>query len=363
MRVVHFGKYYPPYRGGMEQFLGLLARGLVRKGISCEVIAGANGDLPGMTQDDGVLVRRLRMYGTIKSLPVCPGAIGALNRVRADVINLHHPNPLGDLSYLLARPPGRLVVTYHSDVVNQTSLSRLHAPFLQRVLEMADAVVAASPQYVDSSPVLGRYRQKVRVIPYGFDAPEGEAPPVAAHQERRAPQYLFIGRLVPYKGIAILLRALPRISGNLWIIGSGPLEPKLRKQASEPHLAGRVEFLGSISESEKFQRLASCDVLVLPSVNRAEAFGIVLLEAMAMGRPVVASDLASGVQMLVQHGVNGLRFPPGDDRALAEALQRLANDGALARRMGEAGRRLVREHYSVPRMVDRYGELYKELCP
>ncbi|MCX6930808.1 MAG: glycosyltransferase [Verrucomicrobia bacterium] len=362
MRVVHFGKYYPPCRGGMEYFLSALCQGLVKKGVQCGVVAAVKGGSSGLQDDYGVLVRRMRALGTIRSQPICPEAIGVLRGVRAEIINLHHPNPLADISYLLAKPKGYLVVTYHSDILSHPWLSRLHTPLLYHILDMADAVVASSPQYVESSPVLQRYQHKIRVIPFGFDPPDFQIDQLSTYNERSEPQYLFIGRLVTYKGVSVLLKSLQYVPGHLWIAGTGPLEPKLKKQVEMSNLTRRVEFLGEISEKEKFQRLADCNVVILPSINRAEAFGIVLLEAMAMGRPVVVSDLFSGVRMLVKNGVNGFRFPPGDTKALAQVLRQLAQDPGLARWMGEMGRQLVRERYSLEEMLDRYHRLYKELC-
>ena len=361
MKVVHFGKYYPPYRGGMESFLAALCRGLVERGVECEAIVAADGDHPSVDVDAGVRVRRLRSLGTFRSMPVCPVALRALRGLRADIINLHHPNPMADISYLLSRPQAHLVVTYHSDIISQSWLRLLHAPLLHKILAKADAIVATSEHYVDSSPVLQRYRRKIRIIPLGFDPPAFEMGEFWDNPKRNEPRYLFVGRLVPYKGVLVMLEALRYVPGNLWIAGTGPLEGRLRTLVRENNLQDRVEFLGDISEREKFFRLAACDALILPSLNRAEAFGIVLLEAMAMGRPVVVSDLPTGVRLLVQDGITGFRFPPGEAQALARVLRHLADNPAQAKRLGKSGQQLVRAEYFTARMVKRYLDLYNEL--
>jgi len=361
MKVIHFGKYYPPHRGGMESFLAALCRGLIKRGVACEAIVAADGEHPSVAEDAGVQVRRLRSWGTFRSLPVCPEAMSALRGLRADIINLHHPNPMADISYLLAQPEARLVVTYHSDIISQPWLSRLYAPFLHKILDRADAIVATSHHYIDSSPVLQRYRRKIRIIPLGFDPPDFAMDEFLDNQRGNEPQYFFVGRLVPYKGVPVLLEALQYTAGRLLIGGTGPWEKNLKQQVALAKLQDRVKFLGNISEAEKFQHLAGCDVFVLPSINRAEAFGMVLLEAMAMGRPVVVSDLPTGVRLLVQDGVNGFRFPPGEAPALARILRYLADNPAQAKRLGESGRQLVREEYTVDRMVNRYFDLYDEL--
>jgi rhamnosyl/mannosyltransferase len=364
MRVVHFGKFYPPHRGGMESFLEMLCQGLVRKGMECEVIVAQDKDDPPILSSNanGVRIRRMRSVGTIRSLSICPAAIRILRGLEADIINLHHPNPLAEISYSLAKPKGRLVVTYHSDIVSQALLRKLHSPLMNRILDKADAIVATSTQYVASSPVLRKYPKKIHIIPLGLNISHFENAKPFPFRKSGYPQYFFVGRLVPYKGVSVLLEALQYVLGNLWIAGTGPLEEKLKAQVADANLGSRVDFLGNISEEEKYQRLAACDVFVLPSFTRAEAFGIVLLEAMAMGRPVVVSDLPTGVQLLVNHGVNGFRFPPGNAKALAASLQLLINNPMEAKRMGEAGRQLVQEQYTATHMVDRYLDLYRDLC-
>lgn len=362
MKITHFGKYSPPFRGGMEMFLATLTQGLVARQVECEIIVSQYIGCGEEFREAGVAVRCLRTFGSWKSVPLSPGGLLALRNCRATIINLHHPNPLADLSYLLARPQAPLVVTYHADIVRQRHLAKLHAPLLHYVLNRAAAIVVTSPHYVDSSPVLPRYRDKIVVIPLGIDPPPPAWLENPAPKPPGEPQYLYLGRLVPYKGVEVLLQALTQAPGRLWIAGYGPSEAKLRKQADALGLNGRVEFLGTISEPEKWRRLAACDALVLPSLTRAEAYGLVLVEAMAAGKPVVASDLPTGVRLLAQEGVNALRFPPGDALRLAAALHRLAADPEAARQLGETGRRLMQAHYTTERMIDGYHRLYRELA-
>lgn len=345
----------------MEIFLESLCRGLVGRGVKCEVIVARDPGDPSEEMSKGVIIRRMRSLGTIKSLSVCPAAFGILRHAQADIINLHHPNPLADLSYLISRPKGRLVVTYHSDIIDKPWINHLYSVFLHKILDIADAIIATSPQYVTSSPVLNRYQKKIRIIPLGFDLPQIRTGSVYFNESNRPPQYMFVGRLVPYKGISVMMEALREIPGGLWVVGTGPLQEKLKSEATSANLGYRVEFLGNISEEEKFQRLAACDALILPSISRAEAFGMVLLEAMAVGCPVVVSDLPTGVRLLVQNGVNGYRFPPGDAKALAAVLRRMAHNREEARQMGSAGRRLVQEKYATDLMVNRYFAVYQEI--
>ena len=361
MRVIHFGKFYPPHRGGIETFLADLCEGLAGRDVQCEVVVSAEpGEMGGRIEHE-VNLRRLTCLGVVKSVPICPDAPWALNRMEADIIHVHHPNPLADACLRVSKPRGRIVVTYHSDVVGHGMLGAMYERTIRRTLGMADAIVTASDEYVKSSSVLKLFYSKLRVIPYGIDCEESMGLRRPFGGVSREPRYLFLGRLVPYKGVSVFLRALRHVRGRAWIAGSGPLENALKREAGEVGVSDRVEFLGEVSEEEKRQRLAACDVFVLPSITRAEAFGIVLLEAMAARRPVVASDLPTGVRMLVRDGVNGRRFAPGDVQSLADALRDVISDPARAQRMGEAGARMVRTQYTTRRMVDDYLALYEEL--
>ncbi len=361
-RVLHFGKYYPPHRGGMETVVAGLCRGLAGRGFPCGAVVAGDRARPRMDLDRGVVVERMAAFGAVRSLPLCPRAPVALRGREVDVIHLHHPNPLADLACLLSDSAARVVVTYHSDIVRQRRLGGLHAPLLRHTLRRADAVVATSAQYADSSAALAPFREKVRVIPLGIEPPA--LPPLSEPfaGPGREPRYLFIGRLVPYKGLPVLIRALRLARGRAWVVGAGPRQRQLRALARDEGVTPRVEFLGEVSEAEKLRRLARCDALVLPSLTRAEAFGIVILEAMAAGRPVIVSDLPTGVRMLVEDGATGLRFPPGDATALAAAMRCLAEDPEAARRMGSEGRRRFHERYTLDRMVEGHVRLYRELC-
>jgi rhamnosyl/mannosyltransferase len=346
----------------MEAVVASLCRGLIGRGVDCRVVVASDGNGSVATRDCGVRVRHMRSFGMLDSMPICPEALSVLRTLDVDVINLHHPNPLADISFLASNARARLVVTYHSDIVRQRTLGMLHGPLLRRTLRRADAIVATSPQYAASSPVLRDFRDKIHIIPLGLTPPPPAGWRAPFDGSPAGPQYLFVGRLVAYKGIPILLEALRRVPGCLWIAGSGPLQGELRALAVRLGLRRRVELLGDVSEEEKLRRLSQCDAVVLPSTTRAEAFGIVLLEAMAMARPVVVSDLPTGVQMLVEEGANGYLFTPGSAAALADALRRLAAGPARAREMGEEGRRRLLDRWTTEHMVQRYVRLYERLC-
>jgi rhamnosyl/mannosyltransferase len=289
-----------------------------------------------------------------------PGMAAEIRGADADIIHFHHPNPPAVLSWLAARPRGRTVVTYHSDIVRQRLLGPLVAPLTHRLLARADAIIASSPQYAATSAVLRRHAQRVRVIPFGIRAEElarVDEDEVRRLRERHGGRIvLAAGRLVYYKGFEYLVRALRGVDAALLIAGDGPLRGELRRLADEARVGERVTLLGSVPDLRPYYHAA--DVFALPSVARSEAFGIVQLEAMACGVPVVNTALDSGVPFVSPHGVSGLTVPPADVEALAAALTRLLDDAPLRRRLGEGGRARVAGELSAERMARRTLDLY-----
>jgi rhamnosyl/mannosyltransferase len=291
-----------------------------------------------------------------------------LAREDADLIVLHEPNPMALVAYFLARPGGRLIVWYHSDVIRPSWRYRLfYRPFLRFALSRAMRIVVSSPTLGRSAPELQDFQAKCAVIPFGverrnFDA--SDAILTRASEIRRdvnQPIVLFVGRLVPYKGVDVLLEALAGLNACGLIVGDGPLRAALEARARELDIAGRVRFLGSVADDELAAVYRACDVFVLPSVTRQEAFGVVQLEAMAAGKPVVSTDVGTGVGWVNRHGETGYVVPPRDPVALREALRRLLADPTLQKSMGDAAAKRVRSTFTLERMIDETLALYRDV--
>lgn len=362
LRVLQVGKFYPPHRGGMESHLQALC-GQLQAEVEVEVVVAGEGRRTEVEVLDSVKVTRAGTLFDFAAAPVCPGLVRQIRESRADIVHVHWPHPTALLAYLASGHKGRLVVTYHSDVVRQRILGRLFWPVLRRGLERADAVIVASPNYVESSPVLRQFEAKCRVIPFGvplaqFDRADAEE--VARLRARFGPRVvLAVGRLIYYKGFEHLVRAMKDVDGRLVIVGEGPLRGALEREAERADVAGRVTLLGHVREVTPFYHAA--DVFALPSVARSEAFGIVQLEAMACGKPVVNTSLDTGVTYVSVGGVTGLTVPPGDSSALAAALNTLLGDPALAARYGHAARARVEREFDLEVMGRRTLRLYEEV--
>jgi rhamnosyl/mannosyltransferase len=367
-RVLHVGKWYPPAPGGMEKIIQLLCEG-ERVSVDSRVLVANTA--PATVQEvwRGVPVTRVASFGTIGSVAVCPGFPLALAGARRDVTVIHEPNPIALVSDFLTGGRGPLVIWFHSEVLRpQWRYRLLYRPFLRRVLRRAARIIVSSPRLAEHARELADFREKCVVIPFGLDASWLAATPETSRRSQEIRQrhvgsiVLFVGRLVPYKGVDVLVDAAARLTAaRVLIAGSGPLRPMLEARAAAAGLGDRVEFLGPLSESDLAAYLHACDVFVLPSVSRQETFGVVQLEAMACGKPVVSTDLPTGVPWVNLHERTGLVVPPGDAEALAAALTRLLADPALRAQYGEAGRARVERDFTVQAMTAATTAVYREI--
>lgn len=346
----------------MESHLQALC-GQLRAQVNVEVLVAGEGRRTVEEVLDSVKVTRAGTLFDFAAAPVCPGLVRRLRESRADIVHLHWPHPTALLAYLASGHAGHLVITYHSDVVRQKVLGGLFRPVLRRALERADAVIAASPNYVESSPVLQQFKSKCRVIPFGIPLDEFDrVDPFEVEQIRGrfGPRLVLgVGRLIYYKGFEHLVRAMKKVDGHLVIIGEGPLRGALEREAEQAGVSQRVTLLGHVENVVPYYHAS--DVFALSSVARSEAFGIVQLEAMACRKPVVNTRLDSGVTYVSVDGLTGLTVPPAEPSALAAALNQLLGDEELRARYGRAARLRVEHEFDLETMGRRTLRLYEEV--
>lgn len=361
LRVLQVGKFYPPHHGGIESHIRALSTEL-RRHVDVRVVVASEDRRDSVEILDAVEVKRIGTRFTLAGAPVCPGMAAEIRRSGADIVHLHLPNPAAVLAYLASGHRGTLVVSYHSDIVRQRLLGTFFDPFLQWALRRAAAIVVATPNYLDSSPTLSRHRDRCVVIPYGvlqsdYEVADNE---VQALRRRFGDRIVLgVGRLVYYKGFEHIIDAMPSVDGHLLIVGDGPLRADLEARAVARGVADRVTFVGGVERTAPYYHAA--DVFVLASVARSEAFGIVQLEAMACGTPVVNTGLTSGVPFVSRDGETGITVPPGDPAALAIATNRLLDDARLRTAYGAAARERVLAEFDQGEMGERMLELYEQL--
>ena len=364
IRVLQVGKYYPPSRGGMETTLEQLCQGL-KDVVDLQVLVANEGPDEVEETVDGVAVRRLGTALKIASSPICPQLSRAMRQAHADVVHIHLPNPVALITHSFSGVEGKLVCTYHSDIIRQRFLEKLIRPWHDRALREAAAIISTSPNLIESSPVLRRHRDRCTVIPFGIDPDAGnrvdETEISALRKKFEPPVLLAVGRLVYYKGLEVLIRALAHVKApcSLLIIGEGPLRQALQAEINALGLAGRVHLLGNVPDTAPYYH--ACDVFVLASIARSEAFGVVQLEAMACGKPVINTNLDTGVPFVSRHQETGLTVPIGDSMALAEAIDHLLTDPELRARYGNAARERVKTEFTIEKMVERTLTVYQRV--
>jgi glycosyltransferase involved in cell wall biosynthesis len=364
LKVLHVGKFYPPHMGGIETHLQALC-GELCKLADVRVTVASDNRTGSEELLDGVRVTRVPTQFTLAAAPICAGMVANIRDSGADIVHIHLPNPTAVLAYLASKHRGHLIASYHSDTVRQRFLGAAFEPFLHAALRRSSAIVAASAEYQRTSPVLARYQDRCHVIPYGIAVDQFQNfDPAAVARIRK--QYgerlvLAVGRLVYYKGFEYLVRAMTQVNGNLLIVGDGPLRGKLGDLTTQLGLGDKVHFAGNVP-GDLTPYYHAADLFALPSVARSEAFGIVQIEAMAAGKPVVNTQLASGVPYVSLDQLTGLTVPPADPNALAAALNRLLDHADLRQSLGQAARSRARQEFSLETMTSRMMALYEKVA-
>ncbi len=376
MRVLQLGKFYP-IRGGVEKVMWDLTAHLPEAGVACDMLCAIlPGDKPDpqdasfARMEDGVLVFSLPSGGRVicvKALAkkaatmLSPAMVGWLRKHKGDydIIHIHHPDPMAALALWLCGFKGKVVLHWHSDILSQKGLLILYRPLQKWLIRRADVIVGTTPVYIKSSPWLQDFQKKCTFVPIGID-PLLEGNP--ARIRRRYPcevMILSVGRLVSYKGYSYLVDAAAFLPEGWKVVigGDGPLRAALQEQIQVKGLVGKVELAGYLPQEDIPSWFAACDVFVLSSVLKTEAFGIVQIEAMSLGKPVVTTLVqGSGMSWVNEHGKSGLNVPPEDPRAMAQALMDVVRE---KEKFGEAARKRFQELFTTETMINKVKAIYE----
>lgn len=377
MNILHIYKDYFPVLGGIENHVRLLAEGQAARGHQVTaLITNPDGLRTTAIDEAGVRVVRAGRLATVASTPLSLALPWQLARARPDVVHLHFPYPIGEVSQWLLRRGRATVLTYHSDVVRQARILRLYRPLLARVLKETAALIVGSPQ-MRNSAYLAPHQAKVRLIPYGIPLARFRGRPAATEMARvaerylttgpantgaaPAPRLLFVGRLRYYKGLDTLIEALPALRpARLLVVGAGPMAEPWQTLTRAVGVPDRIAWLGEVPDADLPALYHLADLFVLPASHPSEAFGLVQVEAMAAGLPVVCTELGTGTSYVNQDGITGRVVPPRDPGALTSAISDLLADPALRARMGAAAQARATE-FDLDLMVDRVLALYTDL--
>jgi O-antigen biosynthesis rhamnosyltransferase len=367
MRILHVYKsYYPDTVGGIEQVLAQLAAGLTALGEENRIYTLSPDPRPAVLDRPEGQVHRSRTTLEIASNGMSIPALAEFRRQLrwADVVHYQFPWPFADLLHVLHGRGKPSVVSYQSDVVRQKWLLRAYGPLMNCFLGSVGMVVATSPNYCESSPVLRGLKTPVRVIPNGIDETSfpRPAPDLQAHWRERVGEgfFLFVGVLRYYKGLHTLLQAAAGFPGQIVIAGGGPEAAALEKQLAASGLTN-VKLLGPISEEDKACLLDLSRAFVFSSNLRSEAFGMSLVEAAMSGKPMVSCEIGTGTSYINLDGVTGWTVPPGDAEALRAAMLKLLQRPDQAQAMGAAARDRFEHLFTARQMAVAYQSAYREL--
>lgn len=368
MKILQLGKFYP-ILGGVEKVMYDLTLGLSGRGIRCDMLCAASeGDTFTLPLNGRADLVCCRTWKKVAATMIAPSMIAELKGRCSgyDIIHVHHPDPMACLALFLSGYRGKVVLHWHSDIQKQKLLLGLYRPLQDWLLRRADVILGTTPVYLEGSPCLKGVRHKTRCLPIGVD-------PVCPGKEdakRIQEQYpgkkivYSLGRLVAYKGYRHLVEAARYLDDSYVVLigGAGEMREELEADIRRWGLEGKVRLLGRVSDEDLPAYYGACRVFCLPSVQKTEAFGIVQIEAMSCGKPVVATNIPqSGVAWVNAHGYSGLNVTPGNGRELAEAIRQIDGDEEVYREYAGRAERRYRELFTREKMIENLLEIYNDL--
>ena len=367
MKVLHFYKtYLPGSVGGVEQAINQIALSSTSFGIETEVLALSSTMVERTIKIDNHYVHRCCSNFEIASTPFSVSVFLRFKRLAkdADIIHYHFPYPFADLLHFVTRVNKPTVLTYHSDIVKQKHLLKLYQPLMNKFLGSVDHIVATSPNYLKSSKVLERFRDKVSVIPIGLDKstyPTVNKDRLEYWQKKFGDKFfLFVGVMRYYKGLHILIEAARNSDYPIVVVGAGPIEKELKDQVENLGI-NNIHFIGFASDEDKVVLFTLSYAILFPSHLRSEAFGISLLEGAMYGKPLISSEIGTGTTYINIDGETGMVVPPSDPGALRKAMDYLWNNPVVAKKMGESAEERYWDLFTADKMAKSYVDLYQIL--
>lgn len=363
VKVTQVYRHAFPSVGGIEAVMKQISESLPTEEFEQEIITCCNTEKSSI--QNGVKINRNKYLFEFASNPISLSFIWELSKVNTDVLHYHMSFIFGVISHFIARPKyKKLAVTYHMDVVGY---EKIMAPFwnlYDRFLDETDVIHVLSSQIIDNSPVLKKHKDKCVVIPYGVECPKYEVFDKPLREKYKNKKILFsAGRLAKYKGFIYAIEAMKKVTDNciLLIAGDGPLKNDLQNYININNLNKKVKLLGQITDEELDLYYKNCDVFILPSIMTSEAFGIVQLEAMRFAKPVINTNLKTGVNYVSVNNETGLTVEPKNAQELADAIKLLINDDELRLKLGQNAKNRVIELFEISKIRGKYSYFYREL--
>lgn len=368
MKILHVGKFWPG-KGGMERMMYDIVQGLSSKGDCCDLLCAAAEDAPSViTLNENGHIMCTPTWFTLASTKITPAMIWKLRKIcnEYDIIHIHHPDPMANVALWLSGYKGKVILHWHSDILRQKNLLKVYRPLQDWMVERADLVIGTSPVYLKSSPYLINATEKMACVPIGVQKVEPDEQKVQEIRRQYVGKKIIfsVGRLVGYKGYKYLIESAKYLPDDYVVLigGNGPLFSPMKLQIAEEDLADKVILLGRLSDEELPNYYGACDLFCLSSIWKTEAFGMVQIEAMSCGKPVVATTIpGSGVAWVNKHGYSGLNVPPEDSRALADAVIEILSDEEKYSLFAKNAKLRYDELFTKPAFLNKCTEIYKRV--
>jgi rhamnosyl/mannosyltransferase len=361
MKILNLTKFYYPKLGGMETVVKNITESNIKNGFVSDVLCSNDSKRTVQeTINKSNVLKSSRLF-SFKSASICPFMPWQLKTKlnnQYDILHVHFPDPMTALSLFLCKPSTPFVIHWHSDIIKQKNLMLLYGPLQKWCLDHSKYIIVTSEEYFKHSHDLVPYRDKIKVIPIGIESDKK----FNIKMPSQVKTILSVGRLTDYKGFSYLIEAANYLPDNyqIKIIGDGELRDVLNVQIEKLKLNNKVQLLGSISNEKLDQMYSSSDLFCLPSVLKSEAFGVVLLEAMSNGLPLVTCNIdGSGVSWVNQQNSTGLNVKPRDPKALAEAITKILEDNNLYQEYSRNSYERYRNDFTLSSMMNRIWEVYK----
>lgn len=368
MRILQLGKFYP-LCGGVEKVMYDLMQGLSERGVDCDMMCAlSKGGSQVKVINEHARLIGCRTLIKVAATMISPAMIFSLRKKCSeyDIIHVHHPDPMACLALFLSGYKGKVVLHWHADIGKQKVLLKLYRPLQEWLLRRADLIVGTTPVYTAESPCLVRVQHKIACLPIGV-APVVTDPEMANALKRKYPgkKIIFsLGRLVHYKGYRHLIEAAHYLGDDYVVLigGYGPLIYDLLAETETWGVMDKVKLLGRIPDEDLPAYYGACTLFCLSSVQKTEAFGIVQIEAMSCGKPIVATSIPhSGVSWVNEHGVSGLNVAPEDARGLADAIMAIADDDQTYRKFSAGAEKRYQDMFSKDKMINNVLTIYNKL--
>ena len=375
MKILQFGKFYPPDVGGIETAIYNITEELNKKGIKCDVLcSNSKREYKKEIIDRGsykYIVYRTKSYGKIASTSITPQMIFKLKEIidNYDIIHLHHPDPMANFALFLVNPKKqKIVIHWHSDIIRQRFALKFYRPLLNWMLKKADVIIGSSTKYIEESEQLKKFKNKCAPIPYGIKKENLKVDKEKIKEIKKKfenKKIIFsLGRFIYYKGFEYLIESSKYLPDNYVIVigGDGELRKKYEKLIMNNNLLNKVFLIGKIPQTHLGSYYKACDLFCLPSIEKSEAFGLVIVEAMSFGKPVVATNIkGSGVSWVNQNGVTGLNVEPKNPKALADAIRFICENPEIYIKMSKNALKRFKEEFTIEKEILRILEIYNKL--